>query len=143
MRSVEVVRVLPARLSDARALLTPENVVRYEGGYEPRNVSESDGRIIVTTRPSGRLFPTRYVFEAGDDLRYRQESDDRPLVVAETLVELTALDGNTEIRLRSTVEPTVPLPLLGRYAAWRRRRALERLCDRLAGELGDGAETGD
>ncbi|WP_255682120.1 hypothetical protein [Natrinema sp. SYSU A 869] len=39
------------------------------------------------------------------------------------------------------VEPTAPLSFLSRYTAWRRRRTLERLADRLAAELAAGGST--
>ncbi|MFA9503338.1 hypothetical protein NP511_01490 [Natrinema thermotolerans] len=136
MCGVEVVRILPATRSAVTALLTPETVVRLEGSHEPGHVIESDGRTVVTARPSGRLLPLQYTFESTDTgFHYRRDADGRPLITVETAVELTAANGETEIRLRSSVDPAIPLPLLGWYAERRRRKRLERFCDRLTAAL--------
>jgi len=110
--------------------------VGYEGQYEPKERSRSGDHTVVEKRSSGRLFPSRYDFdETSGALQYRQESDGRPFVAVETTLDLVPRTDTTEILLRLTVDPTVPLPFLGRYAAWLRRRTLERLCDRLAADL--------
>ncbi|WP_226482584.1 hypothetical protein [Natrinema amylolyticum] len=91
----------------------------------------------MTAWPNGRPFEPKYVFETNDDhIRYRRDGAIPPLVAIETTLEWTGCGEETELRLRSVVEPTPLVPFLGRYVAWRRRRTLERLADRLATELG-------
>lgn len=136
MRDSEVTRVLRAPLPDVEALLTPETIVSAEGSHEPRDSSAENGTVVVTARPSGRLLAPQYVFESTDGhIRYRREGAASPLVAVETTIELEDRNETTEIRLRSIVDPAVPLPFLGRFVAWRRRRALEKICDGLAADL--------
>lgn len=135
-RDSEVSRVLPAPLPDVKALLTPDAIVRYEGSHEPRDVVAGDGRTVVTTWPNGSPFGTQYVFEIDDDrISYRQDSVRTPAMAIETTIRLEDRTDATRIRLRSVVESAVPIPFCCRFVAWRRRRRLERFCDRLAADL--------
>jgi hypothetical protein len=132
MRHVGATRTIPVSVAEVRAHLTPAAIVTYECGYEPKSVSTLGGRTVVVGEPAGRLLEPRYVFESdGDSYRYRRD-DERPVAVAvEPTVELNAHNDTTEIRFRSTVTPRVPVPLVSRIVAWRRGRALSRVCDRL------------
>lgn len=134
VRTVEFTRTVPVGLADVRAALTPESVVRYEGRHEPREVSSEGLDTVVTAWPVGRLLEPQYVFEPTTG-GYRYRRADRRLVAVETTVDLAPSDGGTEVRLRSTVAPRVPVPLLGRIVALRRRRALSRLFTRLSDGL--------
>ncbi len=129
-------RTIPVPVSDLQGHLTPAAIVTYECGYEPKKVTTLDGQTVVTGEPAGRLLEPRYVFESdGDSYRYRRD-DERPMTVAvETTVEFEPRNGSTEIRFHSTITPSIPVPLLGRIAAWRRRRTLSRVCDRLTDAL--------
>ncbi len=134
MRRVESTRTVPVGLSDVKAALTPESIVRYEGRHEPKDVSTDGVWTVVTAHPVGRLLEPRYEFVPhGDGYRYRRA--DRRLVAVETTLDLVGREGGTAVRLRSTVEPRVPGSLLGTVVAWRRRHAHSRLVTRLCDEL--------
>lgn len=136
MRAVSVTRTVPAPVSDVRAHLTPSAIVTAECGYEPKGLTTMDGHTVVTGDPAGRFFAPRYVVESdGDSYRYRRVDERSVAVDVETTITLEPRDGRTDIRVRSTVVPRVPVPLLGRLVAWRRRRALARVCNRLGEAL--------
>ncbi|MDX1746948.1 MAG: hypothetical protein R3324_13500, partial [Halobacteriales archaeon] len=125
-----------ASASDVRTHLTPATIIAYESEYEPTGSTTVDERTVITGAPAGRLFAPRWVFESTDG-GYRYWRDDgRPSAVnIETTVEIESHERTTEVRFRSTVTASLPVPLLERLVAWRRRRLLSRMCHRLTNAL--------
>ncbi|ELZ25642.1 polyketide cyclase/dehydrase [Halosimplex carlsbadense 2-9-1] len=134
MRAAAVSRVVPVSSETVAERLTPRAVIEAEGRFAVADVAVEDDRTVVTARPSGRPFATRFVFEhRPDGFAYRRLHEARPLVTAETTVTLVSEgDGErTRVEIATAVETAVPVPFVGRAAARRRRRDVERLAERL------------
>ncbi|QLH84548.1 SRPBCC family protein [Halosimplex pelagicum] len=127
-------RVVHASPETVAERLTPRAVVEAEGRFAVKDVSVEGDRTVVTAWPSGHPFATRFAFEdRPDGFAYWRLSEARPFVTAETTVTLVPEgDGErTRVEVASEVETAVPLPLVERAAARRRRRDIERLVARL------------
>lgn len=132
-------RTLPASVGDVAALLTPASIIRLEGRDDVADSTTDGETTVVTAKPFGRLVPRQYVFEAREDGFAYRSTAVGSFATVETRLTLRARGDETELRLRSRCEPTVPVPVfrsrVDRYLASRRRRTLERFCDRLRENL--------
>jgi len=138
MREVTVERTVPASLSTVASYLTPSAIIANEGQYLPFDVIGSDDWAIVTVEATGQFITPQFVFQRLDDgFVYRRYTPGTPVVGIETRLRIAA-DGpdSTTVRFQSTVRAPLPIPPVEWYLAWRRRRTLERVCDRLAAALG-------
>lgn len=128
MREVERDRFVAATPREVERLLSPRNLVAWEGSFEVADVtSEAAGTVVTATGP-GMSFRLR--FEALDaGYRYEQVGDG-PFESMETWVTVTAENEGSRVRARSAVALT--LPLADRIAAWKRGGELDRLLDGVA-----------
>lgn len=132
MRTVEASRFVALQPAVVERVLTPPNVVEYEGTFEPVGVEEqADGSVVVDA--AARSLRARFLFEPHPDgLRYVQQGDRGPFDVLETEWTYHPQDEGVRIVARSTVSLGLPLePITDRVAAWKRQRELERAIDAL------------
>lgn len=132
MREVEVERAVDASRPMVERALTPENVVAFEGSFTVEAVEAGDDATFVTATGGGVLSVTLRFEPVADGWYYTQEGEAGPFDEMETWVTVAADDGGTRVRARSRVSLGVPLPLVDRVAAWKRRGELRRLLDNLA-----------
>jgi|GEM_PF-4813883 len=137
MRDVTVERTVPADPSTVATRLTPSAIIANEGQYLPFHVFESEDWVLVTVEATGRFLTPQFVFERLDDgFVYRRYTPGTPVVGVETRLRIAAAGPDaTTVRFQSTIRPPVPIPPVEWYLAWRRRRTLERVCDRLEASL--------
>ena len=131
MREVERDRFVAATPSEIERLLSPRDLVAWEGSFDVADATDEDGGTVVTATGPGMSFRLR--FEALDSgYRYEQVGDG-PFERMETWVTVTAEDEGSRVLARSRVSLSLPLPFADRIAAWKRGGELDRLLDRLAG----------
>ena len=136
MRTAEVSRFVRATLPEVERLLGPGTIVEYEGTFVVHDVEAIEDGWVVTTRAGGRLLEMRYVVEEREDgYVYRQEGDAGPFDEMETRLSLARRDDGVDVTMRSSVSLGLPLPLVDRVAAWKRRGELERALSRLAADV--------
>lgn len=122
------VRATPPAVERA---LTPAAMVEYEGSFAVRDVHEVDSGTIVTAGARGLELALRFEpREAG--LYYVQAGGAGPFERMETRVTVTPENEGSRVRARSSVSLGLPVPLLDRVAAWKRRGELRRALDALA-----------
>ncbi|WP_123537267.1 SRPBCC family protein [Halosimplex salinum] len=128
-------RVVSAPPETVADRLTPEAVVEAEGDFRVKSVETELGRTVVTVWPNGRILAPEFVFEERPDgFAYRRYGEGQGIVTAETTVTLRPAGDGTRVEIASEVE--TPLPLVGRVAARRRQRAVERIAGRLDAIVG-------
>jgi len=132
---VEVSRFVGATLPAVERQLSPAAIVEYEGTFTVMDVEETGDGWIVTGRGGG-LLEARFVFEEREDgYVYRQEGDTGPFEEMETTISLSRRDEGVDVTARSAVSLGVPLPLVDRVAAWKRKGELKRALSRLAADV--------
>ena len=132
---MEVSRFVGATLPAVERQLSPAAIVEYEGTFTVMDVEETGDGWIVTGRGGG-LLEARFVFEEREDgYVYRQESDTGPFEKMETTIRLARRDEGVDVTARSAVSLGVPLPLVDRVAAWKRKGELRRVLSRLAADV--------
>jgi len=135
MHEVEVSRFVGATLPAVERQLSPAAIVEYEGTFTVMDVEETGDGWIVTGRGGG-LLEARFVFEEREDgYVYRQEGDTGPFEKMETTIRLARRDEGVDVTARSAVSLGVPLPLVDRVAAWKRKGELKRALSRLAADV--------
>lgn len=135
MRTVEASRFVRATLPEVRRRLGPQTMIEYEGTFSVVGVTETDDGWVVTGR-SGRLMEVRFEVESREDgYVYGQAGDAGPFDEMETRLELARQDEGVVATLRSSVSLGLPLPLVDRVAAWKRRGELKRALDGLAADV--------
>ena len=135
MHSVEVTRFVRATLPEVEQRLSPAAIVEYEGTFTVVDVEETDDGWTVTGQGGG-LIEARFEFKAREDgYVYRQAGDAGPFDGMETRIELARRNEGVEVTARSSVSLGVPLPLVDRVAAWKRKGELNRALSRLAADL--------
>lgn len=135
MRTVEVSRFVRATLPEVERRLTPAAIVEYEGTFSVLDVEETDAGRVVTGRGGG-VIEARFSFEEREDgYAYRQEGEAGPFEEMETRLSLARRDEGVEVTATSSVSLGVPLPLVDRVAAWKRKGELERALARLAADV--------
>jgi len=135
MHEVEVSRFVGATLPAVERQLSPAAIVEYEGTFTVMDVEETGDGWIVTGRGGG-LLEARFVFEEREDgYVYRQEGDTGPFEEMETTISLSRRDEGVDVTARSAVSLGVPLPLVDRVAAWKRKGELKRALSRLAADV--------
>lgn len=135
MRTVEVSRFVRATLPEVERQLSPTAIVEYEGTFNVLDVEErAEGWVV--TGSGGGVIEARFFFEELDDgYVYRQEGEAGPFEEMETRLSLAHRDEGVEVTARSSVHLGVPLPLVDRVAAWKRRGELKRALSRLAADV--------
>lgn len=132
---MEVSRFVGATLPAVERQLSPAAIVEYEGTFTVMDVEETGDGWIVTGRGGG-LLEARFVFEEREDgYVYRQEGDTGPFEEMETTIRLSRRDEGVDVTARSAVSLGVPLPLVDRVAAWKRKGELRRALSRLAADV--------
>ena len=132
---MEVSRFVGATLPAVERQLSPAAIVEYEGTFTVMDVEETGDGWIVTGRGGG-LLEARFVFEEREDgYVYRQEGDTGPFEEMETTISLSRRDEGVDVTARSAVSLGVPLPLVDRVAAWKRKGELKRALSRLAADV--------
>lgn len=131
MREVEVERVVDASRPVVERALTPENVVAFEGSFSVESVEEAGEATIVQATGGGVLSVTLRFEPVEDGWYYTQAGEAGPFDQMETWVTATGAGQGTRVAARSRVSLGLPLPLVDRVAAWKRRGELRRLLDRL------------
>ena len=132
---MEVSRFVGATLPAVERQLSPAAIVEYEGTFTVMDVEETGDGWIVTGRGGG-LLEARFVFEEREDgYVYRQEGDTGPFEEMETTIRLARRDEGVDVTARSAVSLGVPLPLVDRVAAWKRKGELKRALSRLAADV--------
>ena len=135
MRTVEVSRFVRATLPEVERRLTPAAIVEYEGTFSVLDVEETDAGWVVTGRGGG-VIEARFSFEEREDgYAYRQEGEAGPFERMETRLSLARRDEGVEVTATSSVSLGVPLPLVDRVAAWKRKGELKRALARLAADV--------
>jgi len=135
VHTVEVSRFVRATPAELARALTPERLVSAEGTFEVVAVEETDGGALVSARASGVGVELR--FEAREDgLWYEQAGGAGPFEAMETTVTYARENEGSRVTARSSVSLGLPLPLVDRVAAWKRRGELARALDRIADEVG-------
>lgn len=136
MHRVTVSRFAPIQPAVVERALTPANVIRYEGTFEPVDVDEREnGETVVTAAARG--LQARFVFEStADGLRYVQSGEQGPFDEMEAEWTVTPEDQGVRVVARSSVSLGVPLPAItDRVAAWKRKRELSRAIDALVEDV--------
>ena len=132
---MEVSRFVGATLPAVERQLSPAAIVEYEGTFTVMDVEATGDGWIVTGRGGG-LLEARFVFEEREDgYVYRQEGDTGPFEEMETTISLSRRDEGVDVIARSAVSLGVPLPLVDRVAAWKRKGELKRALSRLAADV--------
>jgi hypothetical protein len=133
VREVERDRFVAAVPREIQRLLSPRDLVAWEGSFEVADVTDSAAETVVTATGPGMSFRLRFEpLESG--YRYEQVGDG-PFERMETWVTVAAEDEGARVRARSRVSLSLPLPFADRIAAWKRGGELDRLLDRLAGAV--------
>ena len=131
MRTVEVSRRVDALPAAVREALDPASVVEFEGSFVVLDVEEAGDGWTVTARGSGAV--VTFAFEPRDDgFAYRAVGDVGPFETLETHLALRPAGTGTEVTMRSSVSLRLPLPLVDRLAAHKRRAECERALEALA-----------
>lgn len=133
MREVERDRFVAATPGEVERLLSPRDLVAWEGSFDVADATDADAGTVVTATGPGMTFRLR--FEALDDgYRYEQVGDG-PFERMETWITVAAENEGSRVRARSRVSLSLPLPFADRIAAWKRGGELDRLLDRVAGAV--------
>jgi hypothetical protein len=135
MREVSVSRFVRATPTEVERVLTPANVVEYEGSFHVRDVTESGDVTLVTAGASGLELTLR--FETTDDgLRYEQEGTEGPFEHMTTEIAVAAENEGSRVTARSSVSLGLPPAFLAdRVAGWKRKGELKRALDALAADV--------
>lgn len=138
MRTVEVSRFVQAGPAHVRRLLTPEDIVGYEGTFEVLEVvprEESDDWLVEA---AARGLSTTLRFEpleSGDGFYYEQLGEAGPLATMETTLTCTPENEGSRLTATSTVSLGIrPRFLSDRLAGWKRRGELKRALAALAAD---------
>lgn len=130
MYEVERDRFVAATPDEIERLLSPRDLVAWEGSFDVADVADSTAGTVVTATGPGVSFRLR--FEALDSgYRYEQVGDG-PFERMVTWVTVTAEDEGSRVLARSRVSLSLPLPFADRIAAWKRGGELDRLLDGMA-----------
>ncbi len=130
MRAVETSRFVRTTPKALERLLTPERLVEYEGSFTAETVEETDDGWVVTATGPGLRFRLRFERRV-DGMYYTQDGDAGPFESMETWVTVARENEGSRVTMRSRVSLSVPLPLVDRLAAWKRRGELRRALDAL------------
>jgi hypothetical protein len=129
VREVERSRFVAATPRTIERLLSPRDLVAWEGSFEVGEVTDDGTGAVVTATGPGMSFRLRFeTLDAG--YRYEQVGDG-PFDHMETWVTVAAENEGSRVRARSQVSLGLPLPFADRVAAWKRSGELDRLLDRL------------
>lgn len=129
MREVERDRFVAATPEAVERLLSPRELVAWEGSFEVGSVTDAETGTLVTATGPGMSFRLR--FEALDaGYRYEQVGDG-PFDHMATWITVAPENEGSRVRVRSRVALALPLPLADRVAAWKRGGELGRLLDGL------------
>jgi hypothetical protein len=130
VREVERDRFVAATPREVERLLSPRNLVAWEGSFEVADVTDEATGTVVTATGPGMSFRLRFEpIDAG--YRYEQVGDG-PFDRMETRVTVDPEDEGSRVRVRSRVALALPLPFADRLGAWKRGGELDRLLDGLA-----------
>jgi hypothetical protein len=135
MREVVVDRFVAATPAEVERLLSPTDLVEYEGSFRVLEVEEVDGETFVTAGASGVGVTLRFEDRDGG-LRYEQVGEAGPFDAMWT--ELAWEPENEGARVRATSGVNLGLPVArvtDRVAAWKRRGELKRALRNLAADL--------
>lgn len=135
MRTVEASRFVQATQPVVERRLDPATILEYEGTFNVMDVEETEAGWLVTGSGGGVL-GAEFEFETTDDgYAYRQAGEAGPFDEMETHLSMVPRNEGVEVTLRSSVSLGVPLPLVDRIAAWKRRGELNRALKRLAADV--------
>lgn len=135
MRTVEASRFVQATQPVVERRLDPATILEYEGTFSVLDVEETEGGWRVSGSGGGVL-GADFEFEATDDgYVYRQVGEAGPFEEMETRLSIESRDEGVEVTMQSSVSLGVPLPLVDRIAAWKRRGELNRALKRLAADV--------
>jgi len=132
MRTVEASRFVQATRPVIERHLDPATILEYEGTFSVLDVEETENGWLVTGSGGGVLGADFEFVATEDGYVYRQAGEAGPFDEMETELSIAARDEGVEVTLRSSVSLGVPLPLVDRIAAWKRRGELDRALKRLA-----------
>jgi hypothetical protein len=136
MRTVEASRFVQATKPVVDRQLDPATILEYEGTFNVMDVEET-GTGWLVTGSGGGILGAEFEFEATEDgYVYRQVGEAGPFEEMETRLSIEPRDEGVQVTLQSSVSLGVPLPLVDRIAAWKRRGELNRALKRLAADVG-------
>lgn len=134
MREVAASQFVRASPTELDRLLTPEQLIEYEGSFSVEAVSETDEGTVVTAKGPGLTLQYRFV-EQSDGWYYEQAGGAGPFETMETWLTVERENEGSRVRMRSQVALSAPLPFADRIAGWKRRGELKRALDAIAAEL--------
>ena len=133
MREVEVTRFVPLTIRELERVLSPRELIEYEGTFTVDAVTErAEGDGWHVTATAGGVEAAFHVTEREDGYQYEQVGQQGPFESMATTLSMARRNEGSDVSLRSTVSLGLPLAALtDRVAAWKRRGELERAVDAL------------
>jgi ligand-binding SRPBCC domain-containing protein len=132
MRETERSRFVRATPDVVRRHLSPRTVVKSEGSFAVRDVTDVGDATVVTAAGGGLQLALR--FETREDgFYYTQDGIEGPFDSMETWLTVAPENEGSRLTARSRVGLGLPVgPLTDRVAAWKRGGELDRALDALA-----------
>ncbi len=133
MREVTASRFVSATPTELDRLLTPRQVIEYEGSFSVDAVAETDAGTVVTASGPGLTLQYRFVPQP-DGWYYEQAGEAGPFETMETWLTIDQESEGSNLTMRSAVALSLPLPFADRLAGWKRRGELKRALTAIVAE---------